>query len=477
MRGSKKRGNVWTFFAIVALLAIWVSASATFAEAQGGLGQNAVYNSSNGTVGSSAFIDASVFVGNLNPNICALLHSVLNGSLLGTAGYPAAGAVIDARGLNSGNTSMTCTAANPSPWAGITNPPPSTILLPAGTIVIPSTWGLPPNTRLVGEGDNIGSGTTLQAKANFQASTAMIQFGLSSLCTSACTGISVENLNLDGQGQSVNGIVNSLSQTLSVVDHVGLKGILGTGLSIFGNASNSGPYTNVTFNSGSLGNSSTTCASINGVSTKGIQWLTCVSNGIATAGVLLDASNNSLKDISVDGYVDGVQVGENANAISNVLVNIHDPGNASTMINLIHICGVNGSSTGRPCTNTNHMVTDLVIMGATAPPYNCPTASACLDALGTIKDDVTGTFLTTMAGDNVVSVYVLGKSSSPSNGGYSRFTTSPNAPSWSLQTVAGTPSNSCTPGSLLSDVNVTTAPVFYVCKPIANGGTAWASVK
>ena len=36
---------------------------------------------------------------------------------------------IDARGLpGNTTTSMTCTA---SPWAGIANPPPSTILLPA----------------------------------------------------------------------------------------------------------------------------------------------------------------------------------------------------------------------------------------------------------------------------------------------------------------------------------------------------------
>jgi hypothetical protein len=130
------------------------------------LGNNAVYNSS-GTcspkcASSPAFIDASIF-GSSASNICQVLNGILSSSL---TTYPAGGAVIDARGLpgNTG-TSMTCST---SPWAGITNPPPSTILLPAtgsgasaNPIVISSTWILPSNTHLIGEGDGL-SGTTIQ---------------------------------------------------------------------------------------------------------------------------------------------------------------------------------------------------------------------------------------------------------------------------------------------------------------------------
>jgi hypothetical protein len=340
---------------------------------------------------------------------------------------------------------------------------------------------LPNNTRLLGEGDSISSGTTIQAKASF-SSADMIDLGRSFICDPlknpflACNTVSVENLILDGQGQAINGIVNSNAQSGTYLDHVSLYRILGTGLSVSGLANNSGPYTNITFNTGtSSANSSTTCVSINGVSTKGIQGLTCLSNGIPDAAVLLDASNNSLKDVSVDGFIDGLQVGENANAMSNVISNIHDPGNSSSMTNLVHICGANGSLGHGPCPNTNHTVTDLVIMGATAPPFNCPLGSACLDALTTIKDDVTGAFLTTAAGDNVVGMYVLGKSSSPSNGGYSRFTTSPNVPSWSVLTAGAL--GQCSPGSLLSNVNATASPVFYVCRPDGNGGGTWTGVK
>jgi len=154
MKGTPRFASDRMFFAIVAVLASWLSAFPILANAQGTQGQNAVYPVS-GTccVGSPAFIDASMFNATA-PNICGILHNILNG-----ASYPSAGAVIDARGLNSGNTSMTCTTTNPSPWAGINNPPPSTILLPAtatAPIVIPSTWVLPPNTKLIGESDNIG---------------------------------------------------------------------------------------------------------------------------------------------------------------------------------------------------------------------------------------------------------------------------------------------------------------------------------
>jgi hypothetical protein len=102
---------------------------------------------------------------------------------------------------------MTCSA---SPWVGITNPLPSTILLPAGTIQISSSWVLPSNTRLIGEGESdplsAVPGTTIQA-GNIQSQTGtMIQFGSSAVCgSSGCGGISVERLMdfLTALGQDV----------------------------------------------------------------------------------------------------------------------------------------------------------------------------------------------------------------------------------------------------------------------------------
>jgi hypothetical protein len=254
------------FFGVVFLAGVALLPTCADAQSQG---NNAVYhyvsitNKGQCCKGSSAFIDASVFVSKAT-TFCGVLNYVL-ANINQPPTYPN-GAVIDARGLNSGNTIMTCTA---SPWgsgSGYLNVP-STILLPATggatptPIQIPSTWILPVDTRLIGEGDNISSGTTIQAIGpNFITATPMISFGLSSLCTASCSGISVENLTLDGQGQAIDGIHNDWSQDISYVNHVSLYQIQGTGLSVSGNASNSGPYSNITFDT------STVCASINGVS-------------------------------------------------------------------------------------------------------------------------------------------------------------------------------------------------------------------
>jgi hypothetical protein len=254
-------------------------------------GNNAVYNRTGGVVLSPAFIDVSIFLpplGTQATDICDAIFQVLKGNpKFLKNGYPSTGAVVDTRGI-SGTTNLTCTQGTPWAEGSTTVSVPSTILLPATggatptPIIISSMWILPVNTHLIGEGDGIPSsgstpGTTIQAASGFSGT--MIQFGSSPpICpSSGCTGISVEKLTLDGQGQSINGIGNGFSQDFSYVDHVGLYQILGTGLSVSGTANNSGPYSNITFDTGaSTGPSSTVCASINGLTgTRGIQRLSC----------------------------------------------------------------------------------------------------------------------------------------------------------------------------------------------------------
>jgi hypothetical protein len=352
----------------IAIVACLLSALPHLANAQGqgAQGENAVYPASgNCCVGSAGFIDASMFAGNPpQHNICAILNWVLNpvNRIL-----PATGAIIDARGLPGlTGTSMQCTA---SPWSGITTPPPSVILLPAGNILIPTPWVLPNNTTVIGEGDDTYMAgtpptttfaTTLQAcKSSVNtcsfSGTDMIDLG-SSACNGGCTNISVEHLALDAQGQSLNGIVNANAQAGSHVDHVSLYQILGTGLWLEGNASDSGPYSNITFDTGGFsGLGGTVCASINGLSgTRGIHGLSCNSEtNDANAAVLLDSSNNSIEDVRIVGFYDGIDVGANANAQSNVLVNIIGDTNTSgpCPIKVVHIF------------NSGNTVTDLSAMG------------------------------------------------------------------------------------------------------------------
>lgn len=400
------------FFVIVAVLTCRFSALPAVAQQ----GQDAVYNFSNGVTNSPAFIDASMFTGNASPNnICAVLNYILSPG----HGFPVTGAVIDARGLNSSNTSMTCTA---SPWAGITNPPPSTILLPSGTIQIPSTWILPSKTHLIGVGVEIPPGppnlsnvpgTNIQAMSNF--SSPMIQFGSSSVCSSSvCSGISVEQLTLNGGGQSIDGIDNEYSQTNTYVDHIALYQILANGLLISssgsGSAINSGPYTNVTFDTGgSSGTASTVCARLATSGTRGIHGLRCKSEtNDAPAAVFLDGSNNSIEDVTIVGFFDGVLVGSNAAASSNVLVNVigdtSEPPGDLTPVNAVHI-------------SNHNTVRDLSIMGV---------SNSGLSGTHTIEDDVTLPSASPWISGTSVAIYALGERLT--GGGYTRLTTSLSVP-------------------------------------------------
>ena len=152
MKSSMRFEGKLSLLMIVVGVAACFLAVPTPATAQS-QGNNAVCTSPSacsGTTGTAAFIDASVLA---SGTICSTLYGILS-SISYT--YPSGGAVIDARGLNSGNTSMTC-AAGTTPWTNGSTPVhvPSTILLPTGTIIIPTTWLVPSLTRLIGQGDTI----------------------------------------------------------------------------------------------------------------------------------------------------------------------------------------------------------------------------------------------------------------------------------------------------------------------------------
>jgi|SRR5580704_768180 hypothetical protein len=454
MKRATALGFRSTAFAIAGIIVGLSAISPLPAEAQVP-GNNAVY-SSNAIVPSSAFIDASVFIGNgpnQRGNICDAIYGILSGTL--SYQYPATGAVIDARGI-SGSPALTCPAGTML-WNG-TAVPPAFVLLPAGTIIINSTWVLPSNTHLIGEGDGIPSSstpaTTIQAGSSFPDS--MIEFGSSSTCPSVgsiavCTGISVENLTLDGLGHSMNGITNGFSQNTSYVNHVTLYRIHGVGLLLegttSGGANNSGPYSNITCDVGFTPPSTAACAQIfnpNG-GTHGIHGLTCTLEGTGTSpspAILLDSSNNSIENVSIKGFTDGIRIGKNGNAQSNVLVNIN--GNTVSGENVVHIFSTLGKT-----------ITDLSIMGVSN-----------VGGGTTIQDDLTVTSLQ----DPSVALYALGEKS---NGGYSRFTTSPNAATWGSGTSAPGSCSSSASGSLYSNSAGGANGVFFVCPA---GGGLWKPI-
>ncbi len=428
-------------FITFSILLGWFCVSPTAAQAQSG--ENAVCNSSSPPTGiscSAAFVDASV---GTTGDLCARIYSVIN-----SASYPAMGAVIDARGINPGGPN---TCADTPWWNGTTNlTKPSYILLPSGNITISHVWIMPDRARIWGEGRGspsgpTGSGTVLVAKASFPDSD-MIDMGagatptgystvpcLSGTSPAYCFGVSIENLMLDGNGQAINGIVNSNSEELSYVNNVNLYTMTGTGLEISGSqAQNSGPYTNITFSPGANAVLGTVCVQISQVGdTRGVHGLTCTGDGTPSAGILLDSNNNSIEDVHFEGFVDGIRVGSNHNANSNILFNITGGSGTGGMTNVIHVY------------NTN-TVNDLSIM-------QVAQGAAGID---TIKDDITSTTLA----DATVGIYALGQSL---GGGVTRFTTSPNSVTWG--TGSGAPTGSCKSGSIFSNTSGTNTTTLYIC--------------
>jgi len=426
-------------------ISLFVPCLPVFAQTAG----NPVIYGSSGVTSSSAVVDASVLSGG---DLCAQVNYAV--------AHASAGTVIDARGINATNPKSSLVCASGTPWGGGSNTNtanPATILLPAGTIQIFAPWVLPSGTRLQGEGSGL---TVIQAQT--AAANPMIQMGAASpVCpNNVCTGIGVEDLTLDGNAVAgVSGIVNGYSQEMTYVKHVNLFQILGMGLQVLaqgsGSAQNSGPYSDIRFDTaGQAPSPATVCAQILGtLPTRGIHGLTCVSNGTPSAAVLLDASNNSLEDVHIQGFQDGILIGKNGTAVSNVLASI---AGGSGVNNVVHIAAVQGKS-----------VADEAIVGVTNGG----------GAAHTIQDDLTGTTLS----DAAVAIYAFGEPVTAGThvAGYSRFTTSPNAANWSFGSNSLPPNTPCSNiGSLYSNTAGTAGGnnTWYVCT--GNGSSAtWADIE
>jgi hypothetical protein len=404
--------------------------------------QNAVIYSGSSTSPSLAFVDATTASGG---NICAMINNALSPYNPGNSN----GVVVDARGIPS--TMLTCTSVNP--WQSLitysnnnkNDSFSNVVLLPSGTIQISTSWILPNNTHLVGEGPAL---TTITAASTLTGD--MIDMGWegttpappycsnTSLNSSPpdCPGIVVEHLGLQGNG-SVNGIANCCAQELSRVNDVFISNIA-TGLAITDKyAQNSGPYTNLTMSNVTM------CVSIetgtNGAPiTRGVHGLTCSvsSTSNSAAAIMVDSPNNSLEDISISGLSsqDGILIGSQNAAQGNVLFNIR----GSSLKNVIHIsASTNSPPAANNCPNSTNRVCDATILGVTNS-----------GGTTTIQDDLIST--TQGISDPTVAMYIVGEplQAGSNNIGYSRFTSSASVPTW---LVGGTnPTGRCAVGDLYS---------------------------
>jgi hypothetical protein len=435
-------------------------------------GDNAVWGSS-GITGSTAWVDASVwYTGSTGPDICAIMNGILTSNTgAGYPNYPSTGEVVDVRAL-SGTGTLPCAT---NPFASVTVP--STILLPAANISIEATWTLPSNTRIIGEGrttiliDGLSSGSD------------MIEMGPSCSSSSPCYNVSLEHLKLMGAGtNSDNGIVNDYAQDGSYVNDVELFMIRGIGLNITSGAENSGPYSNINFGSKTT---TTPCVCVQmQAQSRGLHGITCVGNTLTSAsghaGIYLNASNTTIEDVHIEGFWDGIRVGDGGAARGDTLSDVQggSTGGGVQVTDVVHICGPNFNTVIGQCASTGETVTDLTIVGTRdANGGTCHT---------TVQDDVTGTTTslgTTAVPATAVAVYALGEAvSGLSSSQFSRFATSPTTavtqmtcgggssnlsstaiPTWGVG--GGTVSGTCTtPGAIYSNTAGTgTTNSIYVC--------------
>lgn len=424
-------------------------------------GFNALYGCKNvhGQVfvqGGFAMVDATQFAS--GSDICAATHSIF---AIYNPNNHYAGVVVDARGFRG--TGLTC-GSNPwDPSFGWTTSFSSVVLLPADTIMLSAKLVLPQHTKLIGT----GSGSTILVAASNFSGTEMIDMGSSTICPVAsnhpdCPGVQIEHLGLNANNQSFNGtaisgIVNCCSQELSFTNDVAISNVAagGIGLSLQGRSNNSGPYVNIHYSGAGACiqiYDSTGIGPLN--QTRGIHGLTCNMSNNSGAAVYIDAPNNSLEDVAIQGgsSQDGIRIGSQGAAYNNVLFNVSGSG----LNNVVHI--VKGANT----------VSDVTMMGVSQS-----------GGTNSILDELTASTLT----DANVGMYILGEQvqAAGTNVGYSRFTTSPNAGSNDSGAVtwlvgSSPPSGgTCAAGSLYSCTNGSNCMLdtLYGCE----GSSGWKGIK
>jgi hypothetical protein len=473
-------------------------------------GNKAVWNSSNQVTGSTVWVDASAWwsaSGLGVPDLCLFIRDdILNGSYSGT--YPN-GTVIDARGLAYGVAGGAQIACSVDPFAKLSGPPPSTtILLPSGNIIADTTWYIPNNTRIVGDEQQ----TTI--RGNCSTCSYIIEMGGTepnsgvNLCPSTgCTSVGIEHLVLGGGGAaSIGGIDNQHSQTGSYVNDVSLQNFAMPGLLIGAGAANSGPYSNIVYdasNGASCGAAPNCplCVDLE-AQTQGVHGLTCIGNaqtavvgtdGLYHGGIVVNFSNNSIEDVHIESFWDGIQVGLSG-TVANILVS-NVTGTTTTSQqnpngytkNTVHLCGRNpwNSSNFTQCPGTG-TAKDITILQAMNDSAQSRPAT-------TVLDDVSGNAITACftsgPGCGVplsTGMYALGEPDGGPTTAYSKFTVDPATPNGNYQSAPYTsyvptwgagktspnpnpPYSYCSPAGAIYSTNnpANNGSSVYVCKPVA----------
>jgi len=453
---TKKLGLIVVNFALL----VWLAGlTVVTMEAQGPstnyAGYSAVWSSqnpgpcaSNGSFyicPSGEFIDATQVGGT---DLCAMINTALKNAISNAL----KSVVVDARGV----TTLGCTS---NPFGSLNGTIGSTVLLPPGIITLSaSTWMLPANTRIVGEGTDV---TVLSASSG-----TALQMGLSS---GSATGVGIEDLTINLGSGGGTAIENLSAADLSYVRRVNIiaSSINTTGLQIDSNAKNSGPYTEISFsgpNSGSpTGNYFCVYIAASGVTVKGI---TCGGSGTNNfnSAITINSYNDVVEDVTITPeYETGVVMLSNSDVGNNAVVNVTGA-SAGTVV----ICptGLVGAAAACALSSGDSSPMDISLLGI----------STGTTGTFSILDGVPGVYLS----DSYVAMYILGEAvtvnSTTGVQGYARFTTSPNTITWGAG--SGVPTTNCssttnTKGSLFSNTS-TSGSALYVCT--GTGTDGWYAI-
>lgn len=449
------------------VLAIFCLALAMQAQT-GNEGLNAVFNPA--IKASDSYIDATPYFGG-SVDLCKAINNANNSIPAGVVG-----AVIDARGINPGTT-QSC-ANSPfatSPFSNVT------ILLPRGTIKIAQPWIVPIYTHIIGEGPSV---TTLQActastcTSAFSGTAMIIMGGDTSTLgcntassTGVCFGITVSDLTLDAQSLSIDGVDNANAEEQSFVQRVSMVNIVGTGLKLtadsncssLGTSSNSGPYNDLEINVVSTAASCVQVLNLGGscpqtAHPRGLHGLSCTCTSGSSActstsstGIRLDSGGTSVENVFVNGFHDGIAIGDQANTLGPVAsALVFNVTGGSAVTNLVHIYSANAGE-----------ISDITTLGL--------TSSGSTNV--TLQDDSTNTTLSNSTNPNV-GMYVLGERLGGGDG-FTRFTTSTTVPTWFVGPVA--PPSSCSSlalGSLYSDTTGAQGASVFACI----SGQTWSPI-
>ncbi|MGA8745667.1 MAG: hypothetical protein WB507_07370 [Solirubrobacterales bacterium] len=500
-----KTRTVFRMLAVLALATLMLSS--VFVSAQ--QGDNAVYTTGNILAASSAWIDASAFCGSSGSNtcggsgtdVCMMIKSAL-GNL------PSNGGVIDARGVVSTTGGAQTCSVNPFATIAQNNVVPINVLLPASTIILLSSWTLPNNTRLVGEGEftvlegNTGGGSYSAALIEMGTPPA-VGVSCASLPYTPYSGISVEHLKIMGlaAAPAYGGIDNQCAQSSSYVSDVDIVNVKSLGIGIGPGAANSGPYTTLSVTD--CGGSSTSACVDLEAQTAGLHGLTCIGNTTTSApsvpaypGIIVNAGNNSIEDVHVEAYWDAIEIGDTASAVRNVLVSnvkVAKNGTCGGVANAVHICGPNYDPSLGKCaafgTGTVTNVNILDVANFTYPWNSVKDDQTGVQGIGTI---ISSCNMSNCPNPISTAIYTLGGLDGTglnNDGQYARLASNPASATdhygsnttvvatWGVgnNNNSGIPSGTCyTPGAIYSYTPGGT-DALYVCT-FSGSGLVWMAI-